>query len=170
MGLLVWMGTIKNRRLKFCQRFPGQESWRWLWAGSGIWPWRQLRQPSCQQIELPGAEIKSKLCFWLWECVGSGSSQRGQVPNELKITPFPWLDSFGWLIFMFPDVKKYAMKSFAEVLSSTKIPRVSRGSWCLEQALLLAYSQQGPWAWWTCLTFLAGVYQRETHKWYVVIG
>ena len=23
-------GTMKSRRLKFCQHFPGQESWRWL--------------------------------------------------------------------------------------------------------------------------------------------
>lgn len=28
--LLAWMRTVKSRKLKFCQHFPGQESWRWL--------------------------------------------------------------------------------------------------------------------------------------------
>lgn len=89
---LVWRGTTESRRLKFCQHFPGQESWRWLWAGSGILPLTSAQEALLSTRELPVTEIKSKLCLdsenvWevvaQWERPGAKWAQSEAIPLAL---------------------------------------------------------------------------------------
>jgi len=102
LELSTWMGPVGSRRWMACQRFPGQASWRWLWAGSGFSPWRQPRQLSCTVLQ----KLKANFAFDsenVWEVVAQWEARATWTQSQ-AIPVALWNLRVGFLMWKYSEI------------------------------------------------------------------
>lgn len=105
----------------------------------GFSPWRQPRQLSCQQREFRVAEIKSQLCLWLREWVGSASSVRGEGHVNSKSShsfSLTWNLCIGSLMWMYSKIYPWSSSVCEDA------HRLRRGLWAVLPVACLVHKAQ----------------------------